>query len=165
MKRLGCSMLLSAIIIVGVGTPAFAQERSKQFGASAAQSHFAETNLAYATDPNAIAADNYPAPDFSGIAKWYEVVKYQYDFTDTLPKFYLVIKKKVEKTPLHFEVKWLDDGGIVVSKSVFPDLLNKGSIPVGEPFRIYSYAPYERQMPKVKSVTVNKTEGQMNAPK
>ncbi len=158
-------MLLSAIIMGGAGTLAFTQDRNDQFASnpSSPRFSFTKTNTLLATNNGFVTPDNYPTPDFSGIEEWYTVVKYEYDFTETIPKFYLVVKKKVDKAPLHFEVKWFDEDGVVITKSVFPDLLTKGSIAVGEPMRIYSYAPYERQMPKVKSITLKKTAGQLNS--
>ena len=172
-------LLLIVIILAGVGTSAFAQERNRHFalknlspvtanensGLSTApwSLSFTKPNSLFATNFNLLAADEYPKPDFSGIEEWYEVVKYEYDFVDTIPKFYLIVKKKVEKAPLHFEIKWFDADGVVITKSVFPNLLNKSSIPVGEPIRLYAYAPWERQMPKVKSVVVKKTLGQLNS--
>ena len=172
-------LLLSAIIMVGVGTSAFAQERNKHFalnnlspvtanenfGLNTASRSFSFTkpNSLFATNFNLVAADEYPKPDFSGIEEWYEVVKYEYDFVPTIPIFYLVVKKKVYKAPLHFEAKWFDADGVVITKSTFPNLLTKESTPVGEPMRLYAYCPWERQMPKVKSVVVKKTSGQFNA--
>ena len=174
-----CWFLLAAIIMVGVGTSAFAQERNKhfalnnlspvtaneRFGLNTAPWSFGFTQPkgGFATNLNLLTADEYPKPDFSGIEEWYEVVKYEYDFVPTIPIFYLVVKKKVEKAPLHFEAKWFDADGVVITKSTFPNLLTKESIPVGEPMRLYAYPPWERQMPKVKSVVVKKTSGQLNA--
>ena len=95
-------LLLAAIILVGVGTSAFAQERNKHFalnnlspvtanenfGLNTAPWSFSFTkpNSLFATNFNLLAADDYPKPDFSGIEEWYEVVKYEYDFVQTLPK-------------------------------------------------------------------------------
>ena len=172
--------LLAAIIMVGVGTSAFAQERNKLFTPNNLSRVAVRDNLVlntaswsftlakpsspFTTNLDLIAPDDYPKPDFSGIEEWYEVVKYEYDFVPTIPKFYLVVKKKVAKAPLHFEIKWFDEDGVVIDKSPFPDLLTKEWIPVGEPMRLYAYCPWERLMPKVKSVVVKKTSGQMNAP-
>jgi len=171
------TLLLAAVILAAFGTSTFGQERNKHFALTnlTAQETFGlnngpwsfsltKRNSLFAANFNLLAADEYPKPDFSGIEEWYEVVKYEYDFVDTLPKFILVVKKKVENAPLHFEAKWFDADGVVITKSTFPNLLNKGSIPVGEPIRLYAYAPYERQMPKVKTVVVKKTSGQLNAP-
>lgn len=174
-----CQLLLAAaIIVVGVGTSAPVHTQTKDFAPnnrspvtvnenlalkSAPWSFSFKTKSLFATNFNLLAVDEYPKPDFSGIEEWYEVVKYEYDFVDTIPKFYLVVKKKVEKAPLHFEIKWFDADGVVITKSVFPNLLNKTSIPVGEPMRLYAYAPWERQMPKVKSIVVKKTSGQLNS--
>ena len=171
-------LLLAAILLVGVGTSAFAQGRNKHFapnnlspvtanetlGRNIAPWSFlfTKSNDLLATNFNLLAADEYPKPDFSGIEEWYEVVKYEYDFVPTLPMFYLVVKKKVEKAPLHFEIKWFDADGVVITKSVFPGLLRHEKTEVGEAIRLYAYAPWERQMPKVKSVVVKKTLGQLN---
>lgn len=164
--------LLAVIILVGGGTSAFAQDRNSlspitarqyfTFNTAPSSFSFTEPISLFATNFRLLAADDYPKPDFSGIEEWYEVVKYEYDFVDTLPKFVLVVKKKVENAPLHFEIKWFDEDGVVITKSVFPNLLTKASIPVGEPMRLSAYAPYERQMPKVKTVVVKKTSGQLN---
>jgi len=171
------TLLLAAVILAAFGTSAFAQERNKHFAPTnlTANEHFGwhpgpwsfsftKPNSLFATNFNLLAADDYPKPDFSGIEEWYEVIKYEYDFVETIPKFYLIVKKKVENAPLHFEAKWFDADGVVITKSVFPNLLTTRSIPVGEPIRLYAYPPYERQMPRVKSVVVKKTSGQLNAP-
>jgi hypothetical protein len=76
-------LLLAAIILVGVGTSAFAQERNKhfalnsispvtaneRFGLNTAPWSFSFTkpNGMFASNFNVIAADDYPKPDFSGI--------------------------------------------------------------------------------------------------
>ena len=170
-------LLLAVIIMVGVGPSTFAQERNKHFALTNLTAHetfglnnapwsfsLTKPNSLFAANFNLLAADEYPKPDFSGIEEWYEVVKYEYDFVQTPPKIYLVVKKKVYKAPLNMEMAWFDADGVAINKTRFPNLLNKGSIPVGEPIRLYAYAPYERQMPKVKSVVVKKTSGQLNAP-
>lgn len=97
---------------------------------------------------------------FQGIEEWYEVVKYEYDFVPTLPKIYLVVKKKVYKAPLNMEMTWFDADGVVINKTRFPNLLQQEHTEVGEPIRLYGYAPYERLMPQVKSVVVKKKSSQ-----
>ncbi|GEM_PF-2444525 len=173
-------LLLAAIIVVGVGTSAFAQERNKHFALNSLSPVTAHENFGLNTAPwsfsftkpnglfapnfSLVAADDYPKPDFSGIEEWYEVVKYEYDFVQTPPKIYLVVKKKVYKAPLNMEMTWFDEDGVVINKTRFPNLLQQEHTEVGEPIRLYGYAPYERLMPKVKSVVVKKMSGQLNAP-
>jgi hypothetical protein len=171
-------LLLAAMILVGVGTSTFAQERNKHFalnslspvtanetfGLNTAQWSFSFTKPkgGFATNFNLLTADDYPKPDFSGIEEWYEVVKYEYDFVETLPKIYLVVKKRVYKAPLNMEMTWFDADGVVINKTRFPNLLQQERTEVGEPIRLYGYAPYERLMPKVKSVVVKKKSAQLN---
>jgi len=78
----------------------------------------------------------------------------------TLPKIYLVVKKKVYKAPLNMEMTWFDADGVVINKTRFPNLLQQEHTEVGEPIRLYGYAPYERLMPQVKSVVVKKKSSQ-----
>jgi hypothetical protein len=165
-------LLLAAILFVGVGTSAFAQERNKHFalnnlsavtvnenfGLNTAPWSFSFTkpNSLFATNFNLLVADDYPKPDFSGIEEWYEVVKYYYDFAPTLPSTYLVVKKKVYKAPLNMEMTWFDEDGVVIYRTRFPNLLRQEGTEVGEPIRLQGGAPYERLMSKVKSVVVKK---------
>ena len=169
-------LLLSVIIVVGVGTSAFAQERNKHFalnnlyrvtanetfGLNGAPWSFSFTkpNSLFATNFNLLAADDYPKPDFSGIEEWYEVVKYEYNFGKTLPEIYLWVKKKVYKAPLNMEMTWFDEDGVVIDRTRFPNLLQQEHTEVGETIRLYGRAPYERLMPKVKSVIVKKKSSQ-----
>lgn len=157
-------MLLAGIIIVGVGTSAFAQERNKHFALNnlsplTANGNFAlntapwsfsftKPNSLFASNVNLVATDDYPKPDFSGIEEWYEVVKYEYDFVENPPKIYLVVKKKVYKAPLNMEMTWFDADGVVINKTRFPNLLQQEHTEVGEAIRLYGYAPYERLMQK-----------------
>jgi len=169
-------LLLAAMILVGVGTSTFAQERNKHFALNSLSPvtanetfdlntapwsfSFTKPKGGFATNFNLLAADDYPKPDFSGIEEWYEVVKYEYDFAETLPKIYLVVKKKVYKAPLNMEMTWFDADGVVINKTRFPNLLQQEHTEVGEPIRLYGYAPYERLMPNVKSVVVKKKSSQ-----
>ena len=169
-------LLLAAMILVGVGTSAFAQERNKHFalnnlstvtanetfGLNAAPWSFSFTKPkgGFATNFNLLTADDYPKPDFSGIEEWYEVVKYEYNFGKTLPEIYLWVKKKVYKAPLNMEMTWFDEDGVVIDRTRFPNLLQQEHTEVGETIRLYGRAPYERLMPKVKSVIVKKKSSQ-----
>jgi len=77
-----CWLLLAAILLVGVGTSAFAQERTKHFalndlspvtanedfGLKTVPSSLSLTKpiSRFATNFNPLTTDDYPKPDFSG---------------------------------------------------------------------------------------------------
>jgi len=60
---------------------------------------------------------DYPKPDFSAMEKWYEIVKYEYDFftEPLLPRLYFVVKPKIANPPTYFKMKFADKDGVALS--------------------------------------------------
>ncbi len=100
------------------------------------------------------AQDNkYPKPDFSAMEKYYEVIKYEYDFNANIPLFIVVAKRKEENVPKWWIVKWFDADGVVISSGGL--LFDPGfKATVDDPMRTSAYAPWKREMPKVKRIVV-----------
>ena len=97
-------------------------------------------------------------PDFSAMEQWYEIVKYDYDFSGNFPLIIVVVKKKVRNAPIYFRVGWFDADGIRVGidANLIPVQGTLNALLVGEPFRLRAYAPAEKDMPKVKSTVVKR---------
>lgn len=97
--------------------------------------------------------DKYPKPDFSAMEKYYEVSKYEYDFNANIPLFFVVAKRKTESVPKWWIVKWFDADGVVISTGGL--LFDPGyKASVDDPMRSSTYAPWKREMPKVKRIVV-----------
>lgn len=97
--------------------------------------------------------DKYPKPDFSAMEKYYEVTKYEYDFNANVPVFYVVVKRKAENVPKWWIIKWFDGDGVALSTGSF--LFDPGyKASVDDPMRSKAYAPWKREMPKVKRIVV-----------
>ena len=82
----------------------------------------------------------YPKPDFTAMEEYWDIVSYEYDFTKNgIPTFTVVAKKKVEKAPRDWNVRWYDGDGVKISRyRLFFDVINKAE--VGEPVRAECYA-------------------------
>lgn len=97
--------------------------------------------------------DKYPKPDFSAMEKYYEVIKHEYDFNANIPSFIVVAKRKEENVPKWWIVKWFDADGVVLSSGSL--LFDPGfKAAVDDPMRTSTYAPWKREMPKVKRIVV-----------
>lgn len=100
-----------------------------------------------------VSAQEGPKPDFSAMEKYYQVIRYEYDFTANIPQFHLVAKRKAEKVPKWWIVKWFDADGVVISTGSL--LFDPGfNATIDDPIRSSTYAPWKREMPKVKRVVV-----------
>jgi hypothetical protein len=168
-----CQFLLATIIMFGVWTPAFAQLQNNHFALNNIFPVTANENVCLKnapeissftyTKPNSLFAANYddsPKPDFSAMEQWYEIVKYEYDTSAgfNFPLFVVVVKKKVEKAPIHFNIGWFDADGVRVGidATLIPVEGNLYTVPVGEPIRLRAYAPGEKDRAKVKSIVVKR---------
>ncbi len=108
--------------------------------------------LLFATARQADAQGTLPQPDFSAIAPWYEVVKWNYDDTG---KITLVVKAKTAAPQLHrlFSARYLDEDGIdVIGPS---QLITFGyGTGEGETERVEASAPEASTLKKVKSFAI-----------
>ena len=89
--------------------------------------------------------DGFPKPDFSEMEKYFEIVKYDYNPVDGRVSF--VVKAKRQTNIFRWYLTAYDADGVKISELS----LNGGSIPlpIGEPTKIYSYAPNERDIKRV----------------
>lgn len=113
-----------------------------------------KSNTELGVKPNS--NDEYPTPDFSAMEKWYEIVKYEYDFftEPLLPRLYFVVKPKVVNPPTYFKMKFADKDEVALLNYQVHGI--RLPIEVGEPQRIYGMAPKEKDMPKVKSIVISR---------
>ena len=92
--------------------------------------------------------DEFPAPDFSALTPYYEVVRYNYDIAGA--KLNILLKPKVMNRPA-FKIRFYDEDGVQVVNETF---LVGVSIftEVGEPEKAFAYTPSEAIMERVKKV-------------
>lgn len=105
------------------------------------------------TDNQAVTDENgFPKPDFSEMEKYVEIIKYDYDPVTGRVTF--VVKAKKEINIYRWYLTAYDADGVKVSELA----LNGGSIPlpIGEPTRIYSFAPNERAIKQVTRITITR---------
>ena len=101
----------------------------------------------------------YPKPDFSAMEEYWEVVEYEYDYTSNIPQFIVVAKKKQEKVPCWWDITWRDAKEVKVSyETIMFNAANVSDAKVGEAVRGSSYAPWQRDIPRIKSVVVTESE-------
>ena len=59
--------------------------------------------------------DKTPKPDFSAMEEYWEIVEYEYNFTEnSLPTFTVIAKKKEKNVPLKWDVTWRDSKGVKI---------------------------------------------------
>ncbi len=105
------------------------------------------------------AQDKYPKPDFTVMEEGWEIVEWEYDFTENIPAFYVIAKPKQKTLSTWFTITWRDAKGVRIdSGTVVFDYFDVQKAKIGEPIRGRSYAPWKRLMPKVKSVIVTEHE-------
>lgn len=103
--------------------------------------------------------DNYPKPDFKVMEEEWEIVEWEYDFTENIPAFYVIAKPKTQTVSTWFTITWRDDKGVrITSGAIYFDYFDVQKAKIGEPIRGKSYAPWKRQMKDVKSVIVTEHE-------
>jgi len=105
-------------------------------------------------------SDNeYPTPDFSAMAKYIEVKKWEYDIYATPPQLNLLIAVKLKSRPRFWTLRWEDGDGVLVATSSVCDTVH--SYPDTElnvPLRCDIWIPDEKKMKKVKTVRVVKRD-------
>lgn len=105
------------------------------------------------------AQDKYPKPDFTVMEEGWEIVEWEYDFTENIPAFYVIAKPKKQTVSTWFTITWRDAKGVRIdSQSIYFDYFDVQKAKIGEPIRGKSYAPWKRQMAQVKSVIVTEHE-------
>jgi hypothetical protein len=100
----------------------------------------------------------FPKPDFKVMEEYYEVIEYEYDYTTNIPQIYITAKKKEEKVPTWWVITWRDAKGVKVTSSSFYFSTVDAKTKIGEPVRGSGYAPWERQIPSIKSIEVSEHE-------
>lgn len=101
------------------------------------------------------AQDKYPKPDFTVMEEGWEIVEWEYDFTENIPAFYVIAKPKKQTVSTWFTITWRDAKGVrIESNTLVFDYFDVQKAKIGEPIRGKSYAPWKRLMPTVKSVIV-----------
>lgn len=96
--------------------------------------------------------DGFPKPDFSEMEKYVEIVKYEY--SPVTGRVTMVVNAKKEINIYRWYLMAYDADGVKISEMG----LNGGSIPLplGEPTRIYSFAPNERDIRRVARIAIVK---------
>lgn len=94
--------------------------------------------------------DGFIKPDFSEMEKYVEIVKYEYNPIDG--RVTMVVKAKKEINIYRWYMTAYDADGVKISELS----LNGGSIPLplGEPTRIYSFAPNEKDIRRVTRIAI-----------
>ncbi len=94
--------------------------------------------------------DGFPKPDFSEMEKYFEIVKYEYNPVDGRVIF--VVKAKKPTNIFRWYLTAYDADGVKISETSFNG--NVVSPEIGEPTRIYSFAPNERDIKRVAKITI-----------
>ena len=94
--------------------------------------------------------DGYPKPDFSEMEKYFEIVKYDYNPVDGRVTF--VVKAKKQTNIFRWYLTAYDADGVKVSELSFNG--NVVSPEIGEPTRIYSFAPNEKDIKRVTRIAI-----------
>jgi len=94
--------------------------------------------------------DGFVKPDFSEMEKYFEIVKYEYNPVDGRVTF--VVKAKKETNIFRWYLTAYDADGVKISETSLNG--NVVSPVIGEPTRIYSFAPNERDIKRVAKITI-----------
>ncbi len=94
--------------------------------------------------------DGFPKPDFSEMEKYFEIVKYDYNPVDGRVTF--VVKAKKETNIFRWYLTAYDADGVKVEETGFNG--NVVTPAIGEPTRIYSFAPNEKAIKQVTRITI-----------
>lgn len=96
--------------------------------------------------------DGFPTPDFSEMEKYFEIVKYEYNSVDGRVTF--VVKAKKPTNIFRWYMTAYDADGIKISDTSFNgDVV---SPEIGEPTRIYSFAPNEKDIKRVARIAITR---------
>lgn len=94
--------------------------------------------------------DGFVKPDFSEMEKYFEIVKYEYNPVDGRVTF--VVKAKKPTNIFRWYMTAYDADGVKISDTSFNG--NVVSPEIGEPTRIYSFAPNERDIRRVARIAI-----------
>lgn len=104
------------------------------------------------SEPDAVERDEdgFIKPDFSEMEKYVEIIKYDYNPIDG--RVTMVVNAKKEINIYRWYMTAYDADGVKISELS----LNGGSIPlpIGEPTRIYSFAPNEKDIRRVTRIAI-----------
>jgi hypothetical protein len=120
-------------------------------------SYFALTHAESLARPGESSApddDNkFPAPDFSAMAKWYEIRKWEYDIYDHTKGLKLLIVAKKESRPRYFDLRFEDaDGVIVPNGEICICCTRTPYLVVNQPEKCSIWIPEKKVMKTVKKV-------------
>lgn len=96
--------------------------------------------------------DGFVKPDFSEMEKYFEIVKYEYNPVDGRVTF--VVKAKKQTNIFRWYLTAYDGDGVKISDTSFNG--NVVSPEIGEPTRIYSFAPNERDIKRVAKIAITR---------
>jgi hypothetical protein len=96
--------------------------------------------------------DGFPKPDFSEMEKYFEIVKYDYNPVDGRVTF--VVKAKKQTNIFRWYLNAYDADGVKISETSFNG--NVVSPEIGEPTRIYSFAPNEKDIKRVARIAITR---------
>lgn len=96
--------------------------------------------------------DGFPKPDFSEMEKYFEIVKYEYNPVDGRVTF--VVKANKQTNIFRWYLTAYDADGVKISDTGFNG--NIVSPEIGEPTRIYSFAPNERDIKRVSRIAITR---------
>lgn len=96
--------------------------------------------------------NGFVKPDFSEMKKYFEVVKSEYDFS--LNKFTVLVKMKKATSVCDWYLTFYDADGVKMRENSFAGPTCTPEL--GEPTRIYSYTPPERDMKGVAKIVITR---------
>lgn len=96
--------------------------------------------------------NGFPKPDFSEMEKYFEIVRTDYDFS--LGRFNILVKATKKTNVFEWYLTFYDTDGIKVMDRSFN--ANMGIPEIGEPTKIYGYAPTEKEMKQVIKIVVTR---------
>jgi hypothetical protein len=105
-------------------------------------------------EPNAAERDenDFVKPDFSEMEKYFEIVKHEYNPLDGRVIF--VVKARKQTNIFNWYLTAYDADGVKVSETSFNG--NVVSPAIGEPTRIYSFAPNEKDIKRVARIAITR---------
>lgn len=96
--------------------------------------------------------DGFVKPDFSEMEKYFEIVKYEYNPVDGRVTF--VVKAKKQTNIFRWYLTAYDADGVKISDTSFNG--NVVSPEIGEPTRIYTFAPNEKDIKRVTRIGITR---------
>jgi len=96
--------------------------------------------------------NGFPKPDLSEFEKYFEVVRTDYEFR--LGRYNLLVKATKKTNIFEWYLTFYDVDGIKVSDRSLNGSM--GSPELGEPTKIYGYAPTEKEMKQVTRITLTR---------